>query len=176
MMFEWSWKYCDFEFLFKSDDDSFINMANLFNFIQRYGAQPQGVYVGRAFGMPTGRDGKYALTYEEYTSVGIPLFVAGGAVLFSRDVVGGMIPHFVEHPLKLEDVYTAHLALNIGVSAQRSPLFKHSEGACYYDDAAISLHFRGTKVMSELECMERNFQNMLAKNSGKPFVERHYKN
>ena len=26
MMFEWSWKYCDLEFLLKTDDDNYINL------------------------------------------------------------------------------------------------------------------------------------------------------
>ena len=129
MIFEWSWKYCDFEFLLKVDDDSFINMGNLFNFIQSLGDEPRGVYVGRAAQIGTIRDGRYSFTYDEYTSINIPPFVTGGAVLFSRDVVGGMIPHFNERPLKFEDVYTTHLKLNLGVNAQDSKLFKHSKGS-----------------------------------------------
>ena len=175
MMFEWSWKYCDFEFLLKVDDDSFINMGNVFNFIQHLGDHPRGVYVGRTGFTLTNRGGKYGLTCDEYTSATTPKFVAGGAVLFSRDVVGGMIPHFLEHPLKLEDVYVAYLALNIGVHAQDSKLFHHSEGECKYNDTAISLHYWYLTAMNEIECMEHNFKTMLAKNTRRTFVGRHYK-
>ena len=117
---------------------------------------------------------RYDFTYDEYTSTMIPPFVAGGAVLLSRDVVGGMIPHFVEPTIKLEDVYVAYLVLNLRVDAQNSQLFKHSKGECKYNDAAISLHFWGRNMMNEVDCMEHNFKSMLNKNS-RAFVNFHYK-
>ena len=153
-------------------------MANFYDFIKPLGTHPRGVHVGRAAQMGTIWAGRYSFTYNEYTSINLPPFVTGGAVLFSRDVVGGMILHFNERPLKIEDVYTAYLKLNLGVNTRDRKLFKLSKGGgeCRYDDAAISLHFWGRNVMTEVECMKQNFRDMLTENSHLAFVDLHYKN
>ena len=35
MGFEWATKYCDFDFLLKTDDDVFVNIPNVFNFLSK---------------------------------------------------------------------------------------------------------------------------------------------
>ena len=59
---------CDYEFPMKVDDDSFINMGHLINFIQRFGDQPRVVYLGQIDQTLINRSDKYSSTYNEYTS------------------------------------------------------------------------------------------------------------
>ena len=176
VLFEWSWKYCDFKYLVKVDDDNFIHMPNLFTFIKTFGDKPKGVYAGRAYPeIDTNRGWKYSFTYDEYPSPKLPVFVTGGAVLFSRDVVGGAIAHFFEPQLKLEDVYVGFLILNLGVGTHYSDLFQHSAGECKYDDAAISLHFWTRNKINEMDCMKICFNSMVSKHNQTAFVKSHYK-
>ena len=94
MMFEWSYRYCNFQYLLKVDDDNFINMKNLFNLLESYKSNPTKVYLGRAVSRGAHRWRRYGVSYEEYATELYPPFVTGGAVLMSYDVVRDIIPYF----------------------------------------------------------------------------------
>jgi len=174
MMYEWGYKYCDYEFILKVDDDNYINMKNLFNLIKTL--PKTGIYLGRLFkGAEVYRGGKYAVTYEQYPMEVYPHFVTGGAVLMSYDVARDIIPYFEKHPFKLEDVYVGMLVANVrNITGRHSSLFQHSWGSCVYNNDAISLHFANRKKKNELVCLKECQREMEKKNRNDPLVQLHY--
>ena len=175
MMLEWSFKYCDFTYLFKTDDNTFINIPNLFKVINSNYTNTRNVYMGRLveYAIPTRNHSTFGVTTEEYSGKYYPPFIYGGGVLFSYDVVRNLIPFFFPNPFKLEDVYTSLLAVNANITAKHSPLFKESKGECSVaDTTAVSL----TIVDYELDwrvvehCVQEMYFSMLNSNAHDNFV------
>ena len=48
MMIEWAYKYCDFQYLLKTDDDVFVNLPNLYKLLDSKDTQHTRLYLGRA--------------------------------------------------------------------------------------------------------------------------------
>ena len=176
MIIEWAYKYCDFQYLLKTDDDVFVNLPNLYNLLDAKDFhQHTRLYLGRAqFYAPVLRKGKYAVTFEEYAKHNYPPFVGGGAVVFSHDVVESMILYFHRPPYKLDDIYIAMLIANTGVPTTHNSRFKLVESHCYWDGDALALHFHKKWWKNATVCMHELFYNMLAENVLNPFVNFHY--
>ena len=161
-IFEWAYKHCDFQYLFKTDDDVFINVPNLFKLLKKDYMPKKNVYKGRAQFYPgPSRHGKYAVTLKEYSKPNYPPFVGGGAVIFSHDVIEKLIPHFFKLPFKLDDVYVAMLVANAGVKATHSGLFHTIEPYCKFNVDAIALHFDGRDRKSVTTCTVELFDKLL---------------
>ena len=66
MILEWSYKYCPSKYLLKTDDDSFINVPNLFTLVAEL--PTHGVYMGRVHkeAAPTRQHPVYGVSEEEY--------------------------------------------------------------------------------------------------------------
>ena len=161
-IFEWAYKHCDFQYLLKTDDDLFINVPNLFKLLKRDDMPKKNVYKGRAQFYPgPAREGKYIVTHKEYSKPNYPPFVGGGAVIFSHDVIGKLIPHFFKLPFKLDDVYVAMLAANAGVKATHSGLFHTLQPYCKYNGDAIALHFVFRNKKNVTTCMVELFDKLL---------------
>ena len=183
MMFEWSYKHCQFEYLLKVDDDNFVHMSNIFKLIttlQNNGNNGRKVYLGRIRDWSNAmRYSKYSFTYEEYRNQKLRPFVAGGAVLMSSDFVSDVMPYLflgtTKPPMKLEDVYTGFLAYNANIHVTHNKWFKHSNrDQCTYDESAYSLHFYQRKNPDEVTCMKRNFKEMLKVSADDEFTRLHY--
>ena len=49
MILEWAYKYCEFEYLLKTDDDVFVNLPNIYNLLDSPEfTQHTRLYLGRA--------------------------------------------------------------------------------------------------------------------------------
>ena len=138
-------------------------MSNLFRLLDAYGsAGDQGLYAGFThFLAPPYRFGKYAVSSSEYGTSVFPPFVAGGAVLFSPDVIGAVIPYFFTTPFKLDDVYIAFLVANANMTATKLPNFALDRKYCRYEDDAVALHFSNRGSKSAEKCNLEIFINML---------------
>ena len=167
MILEWAYKYCDFEYLLKTDDDVFVNLHNIYELLDSQDIQHTRLYLGRAkYTSGAVREGKYAVTYEEYAKDRYPPFVGGGAVVFSRDVVESMVPFFHRPVYKLDDIYIAILIANTGVPTTHNERFKfvsEKKRLCHWDGDAITLHFQYRKNVSS--CMKKLYYNMLKEKS-----------
>ena len=187
MMFEWSYKYCDFQYLLKTDDDNFVNMRNLFQFLELHENSSstgsyqgnQGVYIGRVHrSAPPVWDSSvsYHVTREEYSGSRYPPFASSMGCLLSHDAVRAMIPHFLREPFKLADVYAGMLALNAEVDAVDSPLFLYDADECMrYHENAVLVHFEQKNKRNAISCLKQNFYETLARQAQDDFVFHHYK-
>ena len=173
-IFEWAYKHCKFDYLLKVDDDVFINLSQIFDLLSKEDTPKKKLYMGRVeFRTNVEREGKYAVAYEEYEKRHYPPYCAGGAVIFSHDVVEDVIPYFWTTPFKLDDIYLAILIANTGVKPKVETAFQLTESSCKYDDRAVALHF-SKRHKSIRSCMLELFYTMLSINVENTFVSFHY--
>lgn len=144
MGLEWAVKYCDFDFLLKTDDDVFVNTYKLVDYLRRPQTSKRQLYLGNvAQRQKTRRRGKWALSLQEYQSNFLPKFCLGPGYVLSKDLVSRFVEIFdVKKPLKLEDVYMGMLAERIGVTpSNHSGFITYSEEKhCTYNSKWIVVH------------------------------------
>ena len=151
--FEWSIKYCKYEYLLKADDDVFINIANLFLFLSEPSTPKTELYAGNiVYTANPQREGKYAVTEKEYSRPVYPRYASGGGFVLSRDVVERMIQHFnVVDPFKIDDVYVGMMVLKAGVDVTHNAnfeMFQDDSKQCEFKRKEI-VHHR----VHDRECM-----------------------
>ena len=168
--FEWAYKHCSFDYLIKSDDDVFINLYQIFELINRKTVPVIRLYMGRChFFAEVFRDGKYKVTFDEYEKSHYPDFCAGGAVVFSYDVIRGIIPYFQQKTFKIDDVYIGILVMNYGVSPIPEARFRLNAKSCTYLNDTIAHH-----TAKDRSCMQYLYYNMLVSNINNSFIRYHY--
>ena len=125
MGFQWATLHCQFNYLLKVDDDVFVNIPNVFNFLDSEYTPSTSLYAGHVhFRAKVEREGKYMVSSEEYFYETYPRFVSGGGIILSSDVVRDMVKaHDEKNIFKLDDVYIGFLALKIGVDPTHEEQF-----------------------------------------------------
>ena len=156
MGFEWATKYCDFDFLLKTDDDVFVNIPNVFKFLSEPDIPRHRLYAGNVHFQTYAiryRHTKYYVNILEYPYRKYPRFTSGGGMVFSQDVAAGMVNiHNNSNYFKLDDVYIGMLALRLGVDAHHDDWFQLFKGAndCKCEEKTIVRHGAENK-----DCMEK---------------------
>lgn len=119
---EWTLTYCSTaEFLLKTDDDMFINVPRLLEFIQLHRNKKSLIYgrLAKKWKPIRNKKSKYYVSPAQYGAKLFPSFTTGPAYLFT----GGKTIEKMYHMalkntyLKLEDVYTTGIvAQNAGIN------------------------------------------------------------
>ena len=162
--FEWAVQQCDFTYLFKMDDDIFINIPNVMNFISNstIAAHNKTLYAGDMnIEALVNRDpkSKYRVTYKEWPTEIYPPYCSGGGFIISRGIIEQIIPYFDwEDPFKIDDAY-------IGILIQRARIsniyyyvpedddefwFYSNATRCHYRSKSLVYHKVGDNA-----CMQR---------------------
>ena len=158
MGFEWATKFCDFEYLLKTDDDVFVDVRNTFKFLSVPDIPKNRLYAGRVhFQSPPvrftedEREKKYIVTTEEYGYRSFQRFCFGGGILLSRDFVSDLVNvHDNNNYFKLDDVYIGMLALKLGVDAHHEKMFRLGVSDCKCERGVILRHGDHS-----IDCMEK---------------------
>ncbi|XP_078357198.1 beta-1,3-galactosyltransferase 5-like [Oculina patagonica] len=142
MGFEWSVKYCTFDYLLKADDDVFVNTLNLMDFLTKYTTPRRKFYTGNIMvGSVVLRDGRYGVSPEEYNETIYKPYCSGGGYVLSRDVVEKFLSYFdVLKPLKIDDAYIGILADRAGVNVTHNKEFRMYENNCEYKETTLVQH------------------------------------
>lgn len=142
MGFEWSMKYCSFSYLLKSDDDVFVNTFGMMDFLSKYTTPKKKFYTGNIMvGSVVMRDGRYAVSPEEYNGTVYKPYCSGGGYVLSRDVVKKFLSYFdVLKPLKIDDAYIGLLADRAGVKVTHNAEFRMYEDNCEYKATTLVQH------------------------------------
>jgi len=165
MGFEWSIKYCSYDFMLKGDDDVFINMQQVFSFLDSKEVPNTELYAGNVqYQALVFRSGKYGVEKEEFDKKIYPRYCSGGGFILSYDVVEKMIYKFKQVPaLKIDDAYIGVLALKCGVDVFHNSRFRmfedeRRENRCVFTKNNIVYH--PVKIRS---CMEYLYKQSLTK-------------
>lgn len=166
MGLEWAVKYCDFDFLLKADDDVFVNTFKLLNYLRKPDTPKIKLYLGNvARRSKTERDGKWALSYEEYQRETLPRFCLGPAYVLSIDLVRQFVDIFdPKKPLKLEDVYMGMLAERVGATPRRHRGFRTNKyGHCSQNLKSIVIHEASPDCIIRLfnKALEERFRQVM---------------
>ena len=152
MGLEWASKYCDFQYLLKTDDDVFVNPYLLMDYLRKPDTPKTKLYTGRC---PDNarpfREGKYGVSFEEYNRTTYPAYCRG-TYLLSSDVVHKLVEMFdvSKKNFKMEDVYIGLLVERMGgVKARQHPFFRFPE-ECKLSPDTFSHHSASVECMGEL--------------------------
>ena len=177
MGLEWAAKYCDFQFLFKTDDDVFVNPYRLMDYLEKPDTPKTNLYLGflRHNARPL-RNGKYAVSMEAYNKTIYPDFCLGVGYVLSSDLVLKMVEIFdPKKPLRLEDVYTGILAARLGgiVARHHQGMRPWQYGPCKYFSDTIAYHQASINCMAELfnQAMKERLENQFKKFKSKQTEE-----
>uniref|UniRef100_A0A1B0CLE8 Hexosyltransferase n=1 Tax=Lutzomyia longipalpis TaxID=7200 RepID=A0A1B0CLE8_LUTLO len=89
MAMKWTSEFCpEAKFIFKSDDDIFVNTPLLSQFVQTLGGIPNFILCAMSWKPPVVRDAtsKWYVSPEEYPNATYPVYCPGCGVLMSTDV------------------------------------------------------------------------------------------
>ncbi|EFX72200.1 hypothetical protein DAPPUDRAFT_110913 [Daphnia pulex] len=107
-IFNWLYRNCNkVDFIFKIDDDVYVNVRNLAHFVQQSHHQSNP----NMFGLPSeylspNRDGKWGITYEEWPWSHYPTYYLGPAVLITGSAIHSLLAAFQTTPMMpFDDVY-----------------------------------------------------------------------
>ena len=153
MGLEWASKYCDFQYLLKTDDDVFVNPYLLMDYLRTPDTPKTKLYTGRCrYSSRPFRGGKYGVSFEEYNRTTYPDFCNGPAYVLSSDMVPMLVEMFTvsKKHFKLEDVYIGLLVEKMGdVKARQHPFFRYS-GECKLSPDTFTQHRASVQCMGEL--------------------------
>ena len=163
MGLEWAAKYCDFQFLLKTDDDVFVNPYRLMDYLGNPDTPKTKLYLGfvRRNVRPMRGGGKNSVTKEEYNKTRYPAFCGGVGYVLSSDLVPKMVQMFdAKKPLKNEDVYIGTLVERLeGTDVRHHQGFRPwYPGPCEYFSDTIAYHrasINCTKEQFNLAMKER---------------------
>ncbi|KAF6117534.1 UDP-GlcNAc:betaGal beta-1,3-N-acetylglucosaminyltransferase 5 [Phyllostomus discolor] len=149
MQFSWANTFCSHaKFLMTADDDIFIHMPNLIEYLQ--GLEQIGVqdfWIGRVHrGAPPVRNkhSKYYVSYEMYQWPAYPDYTAGAAYVISNDVAAKVYEasQTLNSSLYIDDVFMGLCANKMGIVPQYHVFFSGEGKApyhpCIYDKMMTS--------------------------------------
>lgn len=138
MQFSWANTFCSHaKFLMTADDDIFIHMPNLIEYLQSLEEiGVQDFWIGRVHrGAPPVRDkhSKYYVSYEMYQWPAYPDYTAGAAYVISNDVAAKVYEasQTLNSSLYIDDVFMGLCANKMGIVPQYHVFFS-GEGKTPY--------------------------------------------
>lgn len=159
---EWSTRYCEYKYLFKGNDNTFINFPRLFSFLKSPDTPTTELYAGNVqYEARVERRGKYRITKDEYKGKTYPRYCSGGGYVLSKDVVKRLLKTmpYVSR-ISIDDAYIGQLALKSGIDVtpvDNFKMFEDKENAeCVFKSETIVHHPVETN-----ECMIQMFRKSL---------------
>jgi hypothetical protein len=109
-MLEWVTEFCpNVTFVLKTDDDMFINVPKLLQFIEKHHTEKRSIYgrLAKKWKPIRNKKSKYFVSPQQYFPPIFPHFTTGPAYLMTSDIIFDLYRKALEQTyLKLEDVYT----------------------------------------------------------------------
>uniref|UniRef100_A0A182M3N5 Hexosyltransferase n=1 Tax=Anopheles culicifacies TaxID=139723 RepID=A0A182M3N5_9DIPT len=116
-LLEWAKLHCpNASFLLKTDDDMFINVPKLLQFMEAHGNQRRTIFgrLAKKWKPIRNKKSKYYVSPEQYYPPVFPPFTTGPAYLLTADIISEMFEKSLSQTyLKLEDVYTTGIVAQL---------------------------------------------------------------
>uniref|UniRef100_A0A182QUS4 Hexosyltransferase n=1 Tax=Anopheles farauti TaxID=69004 RepID=A0A182QUS4_9DIPT len=116
-LMEWTKLHCpNASFLLKTDDDMFINVPKLLQFMEAHGNQRRTIFgrLAKKWKPIRNKKSKYYVSPEQYYPPVFPPFTTGPAYLLTADIINEMYEKSLSQTyLKLEDVYTTGIVAQL---------------------------------------------------------------
>ncbi|KAK3510550.1 hypothetical protein QTP70_010008 [Hemibagrus guttatus] len=161
LFLEWLGKHCpSARFIFKGDDDVFVNTRNILNFLDGLPkSKKRDLFVGDVIsnaGPHRDKNLKYYIP-ESFFVGGYPPYAGGGGFLYSSDV-GIRLRNISQHIslFPIDDVYTGMCLQKLGLVPEKHQGFrtfnieeKYRESACAYQSLML-VHPRSPQEMIKI--------------------------
>ncbi|XP_053678495.1 beta-1,3-galactosyltransferase 5-like [Anopheles nili] len=116
-LLEWTKLHCpNASFLLKTDDDMFINVPKLLQFMEAHSSQRRTIFgrLAKKWKPIRNKKSKYYVSPEQYYPPVFPPFTTGPAYLLTADIIREMFDKSLSQTyLKLEDVYTTGIVAQL---------------------------------------------------------------
>uniref|UniRef100_A0A182J347 Hexosyltransferase n=1 Tax=Anopheles atroparvus TaxID=41427 RepID=A0A182J347_ANOAO len=116
-LLEWTKLHCpNASFLLKTDDDMFINVPKLLQFMEAHNSQRRTIFgrLAKKWKPIRNKKSKYYVSPEQYYPPVFPPFTTGPAYLLTADIISEMFDKSLSQTyLKLEDVYTTGIVAQL---------------------------------------------------------------
>jgi len=151
--FQWITTFCRFHYLLKADDDVFVNIAALFEYLDQEKMPKTELFTGQVmWWSEVYRSGRYAID-KGYKRDVYPRYCSGGGYVLSRDVVDKFVALFKDVPyMRIDDAYFGELALKVGLYIIHSDNFRMWTSDCDFKDTGIVTH-----PVKDDQCMKDMF-------------------
>ncbi|XP_012312577.2 lactosylceramide 1,3-N-acetyl-beta-D-glucosaminyltransferase [Aotus nancymaae] len=180
LQFSWANTYCPHaKFLMTADDDIFIHMPNLIEYLQsleQIGVQD--FWIGRVHrGAPPVRDksSKYYVSYEMYQWPAYPDYTAGAAYVISGDVAAKVYEasQTLNSSLYIDDVFMGLCANKMGIVPQYHVFFS-GEGKTPYHPCIYDKMMTSHGHLQDLQELWKNATDPKVKTISKGFLGQIY--
>ncbi|XP_012495720.1 PREDICTED: lactosylceramide 1,3-N-acetyl-beta-D-glucosaminyltransferase [Propithecus coquereli] len=180
LQFSWANTFCPHaKFLMTADDDIFIHMPNLIEYLQsleQIGVQD--FWIGRVHrGAPPVRDksNKYYVSYEMYQWPAYPDYTAGAAYVISGDVAAKVYEasQTLNSSLYIDDVFMGLCANKMGIVPQYHVFFS-GEGKTPYHPCIYEKMMTSHGHVQDLQYLWENATDPKVKNISKGFFGQIY--
>ena len=112
--FTWALRNINFEYLLKTDDDTFINIDNAFEFVNK-NISPNGYFGNVVFDNMVERVGRYGVSKKEHLADYYSPYCSGGGFIMTRTTVSEILPFFdFNRALKIDDAYIGETVMRAG--------------------------------------------------------------
>ncbi|XP_075703445.1 beta-1,3-galactosyltransferase 5-like [Rhinoderma darwinii] len=137
-------------FIFKGDDDTFVNPTSLVRFIKEHSSSPSTLHGALQRHSIVLRHSKYKVSYTLFPNSKYPYFLSGGGFLYPGPLVKLLYDVSLKLPVfPLDDVYLGFLSLAANLTLQHDSQF-HVFGLrfdpCVYQRALV-VHSLGPDVL-----------------------------
>ncbi|XP_065674930.1 N-acetyllactosaminide beta-1,3-N-acetylglucosaminyltransferase 4 isoform X2 [Hydra vulgaris] len=128
----WAKENFNFKAILKGDDDTFINLDNVINFINENKIS-DGYFGSVLKGQIVNRDGKYILTQDEHKKNIFDPYCSGGGYILTNSSAQKIIPMLdFETNITNDDAYVGKIALTLGIVPTNSKGFHMRNTWCEY--------------------------------------------
>lgn len=180
LQFSWANSFCPHaKFLMTADDDIFIHMPNLIEYLQSLEQMGvQDFWVGRVHrGAPPVRDksSKYYVSYEMYQWPAYPDYTAGAAYIISGDVAAKVYEasQTLNSSLYIDDVFMGLCANKMGIAPQYHVFFS-GEGKAPYHPCIYDKMMTSHGHVQDLQDLWKDATDPKVKNISKGFFGQLY--
>ncbi|XP_062066302.1 lactosylceramide 1,3-N-acetyl-beta-D-glucosaminyltransferase [Lepus europaeus] len=180
LQFSWANTFCPHaKFLMTADDDIFIHMPNLIEYLQSLEQMGvQDFWVGRVHrGAPPVRDksSKYYVSYEMYQWPAYPDYTAGAAYIISGDVAAKVYEasQTLNSSLYIDDVFMGLCANKMGIAPQYHVFFS-GEGKAPYHPCIYDKMMTSHGHVQDLQDLWKDATDPKVKNISKGFFSQLY--
>ncbi|CAL9122712.1 unnamed protein product [Musa textilis] len=138
-------------YIMKCDDDTFIRVDSVMNKVRKVSSD-KSLYVGNMnyYHKPL-REGKWAVTYEEWPEENYPPYANGPGYVVSSDIAQFIISDFEKHKLRLFKMEDVSMGMWVEqFNSTRAVEYKHSVKFCQFGciDNYYTAHYQSPRQMT----------------------------
>ncbi|RLN41094.1 hypothetical protein C2845_PM01G23030 [Panicum miliaceum] len=137
-------------YIMKCDDDTFVRLESVMAEVKRI-RKGESLYIGNMnYHHKPLRDGKWAVTYEEWPEEDYPIYANGPGYVISSDIADAILSEFLNHKLRLFKMEDVSMGMWVErFNSTRPVKYVHSVKFCQFGciDDYYTAHYQSPRQM-----------------------------